>query len=68
MQENIVQEGKSKGAIQIHGNSNGFQFLNELQIHLTVIFTVPSQKYHFSIRMRSTYMFSTLAKDLPKIS
>lgn len=59
MQENTVQEGESKGANQIHGNSNVFQFLNVLQIHLTVIFTVPSQNYHFSIRMRSAYVLYT---------
>lgn len=66
IQENTVQEGESKGAIQIHGNSNVFQFLNVLQIHLTVIFIVPSQNYHFSIRMRSACMFCTLADNLLK--
>lgn len=55
MQENTVQEGESKGAIQIHGNSNVLQFLNALQIHLTVIFTVLSQNYQNEICLYVLY-------------
>jgi len=59
MQENTVQESKSEGVIKIHGNPNMFQFLFALQIHLLVIFTVPWQKYHFSIRTRSAHVLYT---------
>lgn len=61
IQENTVQKCKNKGITQICGNSNVFQFLYVLQIHLIVIFTARVSLLHQN-KINILYISRSFAK------